>query len=61
MKTLINGACREDTRYESLIFQSLVIRRVICLKAWIKTSGEPMEHLVFEDYNNVCPDHYLDC
>lgn len=39
VKTLISGSCRLDVRYDDLVLGDLKMKRVICLKNWIKTSG----------------------
>lgn len=48
MHTLIQGACKEDKNTVPSLkvpFQ-LKLRAMICYRTWIKTSGEPSEHIV---------------
>lgn len=47
MYTLIQGACMEDmTVIPPKIPFQLKLRPMLCYRNWIKTSGEPSEHLV---------------
>ncbi|CAK62349.1 unnamed protein product (macronuclear) [Paramecium tetraurelia] len=56
VNTLISGSCRQDVRYQDIQFDKLNLKRVICLKTWIKTSGQPSDHLVvllMINYQNI--------
>ena len=60
VSTLINGSCRQDLRYPNQQYSDLTMKRVICLKKWIKVSGEPSDHLVTVNYD-ICTQHITDC
>ena len=47
MRTLLQGACMEDrTVIPPKIPFQLKLRPMLCYRKWIKTSGEPREHIV---------------
>lgn len=60
--TLLNGACRQDIRFSPIFYQTLQIRKLICLKNWIKLSGEPSEHILTQDDDmTICSNHFTLC
>ena len=55
VSTLINGACF-DYKLNTGKNEAL-----ICLRKWIKTSGEPSEHIVSQNVEFSCTDNTIEC
>eukprot|EP00826_Nyctotherus_ovalis_P019863 TRINITY_DN16175_c0_g1_i2.p2 TRINITY_DN16175_c0_g1~~TRINITY_DN16175_c0_g1_i2.p2 ORF type:complete len:109 (+),score=7.03 TRINITY_DN16175_c0_g1_i2:836-1162(+) len=63
MSTLINGGCFATNKFKEA--KAVKIYEALCYKKWIKTSGEPSDHIYIEESSgedlDLCTGHITQC
>lgn len=60
--TLINGACYEyKMGYEIPNSFNYHSEDIICFRKWIKTTGEPKEHIYVKPLEEICYENIINC